>query len=101
MDLDKNYTNKIFNTLRDGKFLSQNSPEKSKRNLFRYVEKNIVNLQDLYSYIGIDLKLKNGYCYFASVENKEQKLLNIYELIDYLNFFTTTILCLVLEVDLV
>lgn len=87
MNLDKDKTSKIFNHLKDGKFLSQNSPNKEYAKLYRYVEKYFEDLKDLYEYLAIDLKLKNGYCYFASMENKEQKLSTIYDMIDYLSFF--------------
>lgn len=87
MQLDKQQTTKIFNHLRDGRFLSQNSPNKEQSKLYRYVEKYIEDLKELYEYVGVDLKLKNGYCYFSSLENKEQKLQTIYDMIDYLSFF--------------
>ena len=86
-NLDKQQTTKIFNHLKDGRFLSQNSPSKEYSKLYRYVEKYIQEVQELYEYIGITIKLKNGYCYFSSMENKEQKLQTIYDLIDYLSFF--------------
>ncbi len=85
--LDKLQTQKIFNHLKDGKFLSQNSPNKEQAKLYRYSEKYFKELKELYEYIGVGFKLKNGYCYFSSLENKEQKLQTIYDMIDYLSFF--------------
>ncbi|MGM0518305.1 MAG: condensin complex protein MksE [Campylobacterota bacterium] len=87
MDLNKQQTTLIFNHLKEGKFLSQNSPNKEQAKLYRYVEKYYEKLKELYEYMGINLKLKNGYCYFSSMENKEQKLSTIYDMIDYLSFF--------------
>ncbi len=85
--LDKNITQKIFSYLRDGKFLSQNYPSKDIQKLYRYSEKYNNEIKELFSYIGIDFKLKNGYCYFATLENKEQKLQTLYDMIDFLSFF--------------
>ena len=38
INLDKQTTTKIFKLLKDGKFLSQNSPIKSEKKLFEYVQ---------------------------------------------------------------
>ncbi|MEA3354777.1 MAG: hypothetical protein U9Q33_13275 [Campylobacterota bacterium] len=86
-DLDKQQTTLVFNQLKEGRFLSQNSPSKDDAKLYRYVEKYFELLKDLYGYVGVDIKLKNGYCYFASLDNKEQKLQTLYDMIDYLSFF--------------
>ncbi len=86
-NLNKEQSKKIFTYLKEGRFLSQNMPNKELNKLYRYVEKYFEDLKELYSYVGIELKLKNGYCYFASLENKEQKLQTIYDMIDYLSFF--------------
>ncbi|QOY52198.1 condensin complex protein MksE [Candidatus Sulfurimonas baltica] len=85
--LDKQLTAKIFNHLKDGKFLSQNTPDKNEKKLYTYVENNSDEIIELFLYLDIDLKIKNGYCYFASLDNKEQKIQSIYELIDLLSFF--------------
>lgn len=87
MDVNKQQTTLIFNYLKEGRFLSQNSPNKEQTKLYRYVEKYYDELKELYLYVGVKLKLKNGYCYFSSSENKEQKLSSIYDMIDYLSFF--------------
>jgi hypothetical protein len=86
MKLDKLKTAKIFNILKEGRFLNANSPKKEEALLFEYVENNYDLLQEYFSYIDIDLKLKQGYCYFASFANKEQKLNTILELIDIISF---------------
>jgi len=86
-NLDKNMTQKIFHYLKDGKFLSQNHPSKENQKMYRYSEKYFDAIEELYSYIGVSFRLKNGYCYFATLDGKEQKLQTIYELIDYLSFF--------------
>lgn len=85
--LDKKMTQKIFIYLKDGKFLSQNHPSKDIQKMYRYSEKYFEDIQELYSYIGVEFRLKNGYCYFSTLDAKEQKLQTIYELIDYLSFF--------------
>lgn len=85
--IDKLQSQKIFLYLKDGKFLSQNSPKKDERKLFEYVDRNFEDLKDIYEYVGVNLVLKNGYCYFSSLENKELKLKIIYEILDILSFF--------------
>ncbi len=85
--LHKQKTAQLFNTLKEGRFISQNDPNKTIRMLYRYVEQNVDALIEYFSFIGINLKLKNGYCYFASLENREQKLKTIYELLDLFGFF--------------
>ncbi|WP_297441658.1 hypothetical protein [Sulfurimonas sp.] len=87
IDLDKAKVTKLFLYLKEGKFLSQNSPSKSEKALFAYLEHHFETLHEYFSYIDIELVLGNGYAYFASSENKEKRLEQIYELIDYLNFF--------------
>lgn len=85
--IDKQQSQKIFLYLKDGKFLSSNSPKKEERKLFDYVDRNYEDLKNIYEYIGVNLVLRNGYCYFSSFENKEQKLKTIYEILDVLSFF--------------
>ena len=85
MKLNKQKTAKIFEILRKGKFLNANSPIKEEALLFEYVENNYNELQEYFSYININLQLGQGYCYFASMENKD-KLNTILELIDIVNF---------------
>jgi len=85
--IDKQQSQKIFLHLKDGKFLSQNAPKKDERKLFDYVDRNYEELKNIYEYINVNLVLRNGYCYFSSLDNKEQKLKTIYELLDVLSFF--------------
>jgi len=87
LTIDKQQSQKIFSYLKDGRFLSQNSPSKDQAKLYRYSQKYFEQLKELYEYIGVEFKLKNGYCYFASQDNKEQKLQTIYDMIDFLSFF--------------
>jgi hypothetical protein len=87
IDLDKQKVSKIFLHLKEGRFLSQNAPSKSEKALFEYLEKHYENLQEYFSFIGIDLSLGDGYAYFSSLDSREKRLEVIYELIDYLNFF--------------
>lgn len=86
-NIDKLTSQKIFLYLKDGKFLSQNSSKKDDRKLFDYVDRNYEDIKDIYEYFGVNLVLKNGYCYFSSLDNKEQKLKTIYEMLDILSFF--------------
>ncbi len=86
-NINKEKSKEIFNFLRDGKFLSQNIPNKNYARLFRYVENNYEALQEIYNFVGINLELRDGYCYFSSLDNKEAKLSTIYELLDILHFF--------------
>ncbi len=86
-NIDKEFSIKIFNHLKDGKILSSNNPNKELRKLFSYIELNFVELKNIYSYVGVEFVLKNAYAYFSSFENKEARLKIILELIDILDFF--------------
>jgi hypothetical protein len=86
MKLDKTKVSKIFAHLKSGSFLCGNSPIKDDRLLYEYVDRNITQLQEYFSYIDIELKLKNQFCYFSSSQSKEQKLQGILELIDIVSF---------------
>jgi len=87
MSLNKGYVTKIFEHLKEGKFISQNSPKKEQKELFEYIDNHYKELRVYFSYIGIELKVANSYAYFSSLTNKERKLQSIYELIDILSFF--------------
>lgn len=87
IELDKQVTAKIFNILKDGKFLSQNAPDKGEKKLYNYVESHYSQLCELLEYLDINLSLKNGYCYLATLQNRDKKLQSIYELLDLLSFF--------------
>ncbi len=86
MKLDKQKVSKIFSILKEGRFINANSPKKEEKVLFEYVENNYEKLSEYFSHIDIELNLKNGYCYFSSLANKEQKLNVILELIDIVSF---------------
>ena len=86
INLDKQITTKIFNILKEGRFLSLNTPNKNEKKLYEYVENHSEQLIQYFQFIDINLKVKNGYCYFATMDNKENKLQNIYEMLDILNF---------------
>ena len=86
MSLDKDRVAKIFERLRSGAFISANTPHKDEAKLYEYVERNYDELREYFSYIDIDLKLRDHYCYFSSLTNKEQKLGIILELIDLISF---------------
>ncbi len=85
--LDKQRVSKIFAYLKDGKFLSQNSPNRHEKELFEYTQRYYDELYEYFTFIDIELKLGDGYCYFASYDNREKKLHAIYELIDIMSFF--------------
>jgi len=85
--LDKQRVVRLFTYLKDGKFLSQNSPNKRDKELFEYTQRYFEELCEYFSFIDIELKLGDGYCYFASYDNREKKLHSIYELIDIMSFF--------------
>lgn len=87
IDLDKQKVAKIFSYLKEGRFLSQNTPSKNEKRLFEYLQKHFELLREYFSFIEIELRLGDGYAYFASLDNKEKRLEILYELIDYLNFF--------------
>ena len=87
INLDKQKLSKIFLYLKEGKFLSQNTPNKNEKILFEYLYRHYEDLKEYFSFIGLELCLDNGYAYFTSYDNKEKKFEKIYELIDYLSFF--------------
>jgi len=85
--IDKQRTQKLFTFLKDGTFLSQNSPSKELRVLYHYCENNYEEIKNIFEYVGVTLMLKQGYCYFSSMENRDSKLKSIVEMIDLLSFF--------------
>jgi hypothetical protein len=86
INLDKQTVTKIFDYLRDGKFLSSNIPNKNEKLLYEYIQNHYLELVEYFEFINIHLILKDGYCYFANYDNKENKLQTIYELLDILSF---------------
>jgi len=87
IDLDKQKVSKIFFHLKEGRFLSQNTPSKTEKLLFEYLYKHYEVLKEYFSFISLELCLGDGYAYFSSFDNKEKRVEQIYELIDYLSFF--------------
>ena len=87
INLDKHKVSKIFYHLKEGRFLSQNSPSKNEKALFEYLERHFELLREYFSFIELELCLGDGYAYFSSQDNKEKKLEQIYDLVDYLSFF--------------
>jgi hypothetical protein len=86
-DLNKHHVSKIFKHLKEGKFLTRNTPNKEHQKLFVYIETHYHELSEFFSYLDMTLVLKEGYVYFASYDNREKKMTRILELIDYLSFF--------------
>jgi hypothetical protein len=87
ISLDKNSTQKIFKLLKEGKFLSQNTPDTDEKQLFNYLQMHFEEFQSLFSYLDITLILREGYCYFASFENRDQRIQSILKLIDLMSFY--------------
>jgi len=67
-------------------FYRQTLHKTQEANVYEYVENFYGDLAEYFSYIGINLKLKNGFCYFSSLAREEQKMEAILELIDIVSF---------------
>jgi hypothetical protein len=86
----RNNTQRIYELLSRGEFLSVDSSDPSMRHLYEDVEENIGEYTDYFKEIGLQLESGNGYFYFSRVgEGKqaiEQKLESFAKWLDYLDF---------------
>ena len=74
--IDKQQSQKIFLYLKDGKFLSSNSPKKEERKLFDYVDRNYEDLKDIYECeeCGFNFEKKDKICIFLFYIKMQQYL---------------------------
>lgn len=86
----RNNTQRIYERLSRGEFLSVDSIDASTRHLYEDIEENLEDYTDYFREIGLQLEAGNGYFYFSRIgESKqsiEQKLDNFSKWLDYLDF---------------
>lgn len=86
----RNNTQRIYERLSRGEFLSVDSSDAAIRHLYEDIEENLEDYSDFFKEIGLQLEAGNGYFYFSrSGESKqtiEQKLESFSRWLDYLDF---------------
>lgn len=86
----RNNTQRIYEHLSRGEFLSVDSTEPSIRHLYEDIEENIEDYTDYFKEIGLQLESGNGYYYFSRIgeskQSVEQKLDSFSKWLDYLDF---------------
>ena len=86
----RNNTQRIYERLSRGEFLSVDSIDASTRHLYEDIEDNLEDYTDYFREIGLQLEAGNGYFYFSRIgESKqsiEQKLDSFSKWLDYLDF---------------
>ena len=86
----RNNTQRIYERLSRGEFLSVDSIDSSIRHLYGDIEENVEDYTDYFREIGLQLDSGNGYFYFSRIgENRqtmEQKLESFSKWLDYLDF---------------
>ena len=86
----RNNTQRIYERLSRGEFLSVDSTDSSIRHLYEDIEENVDDYADYFKEIGLQLESGNGYFYFSRLgEGKqtiEQKLESFSKWLDYLDF---------------
>lgn len=89
----RNNTQRIYDRLSRGEFLSVDSIDTSIRHLYEDIEENFDDYADFFKEIGLQLESGNGYFYFSRMgESKqaiEQKLESFSKWLDYLDFLKT------------
>ena len=63
----RNNTQKIYERLSRGEFLSVDSAEASTRHLYEDIEENYEDYADYFKEIGLRLEAGNGYFYFSRI----------------------------------
>lgn len=86
----RNNTQRIYERLSRGEFLSVDSIDASTRHLYEDIEENLEDYTDYFREIGLQLEAGNGYFNFSRIgESKqsiEQKLDSFSKWLDYLDF---------------
>lgn len=89
----RNNTQRIYDRLSRGEFLSVDSTEASIRHLYEDIEENFDDYADFFKEIGLQLESGNGYFYFSRIgegkQSIEQKLESFSKWLDYLDFLKT------------
>ena len=86
----RNNTQRIYERLSRGEFLSVDSTDTSIRHLYEDIEENLDDYADYFKEIGLQLESGNGYFYFSRIgegkQSIEQKLDSFSKWLDYLDF---------------
>lgn len=86
----RNNTQRIYERLSRGEFLSVDSTDTSTRHLYEDIEENYEDYADYFKEIGLRLGAGNGYFYFSRIakgkQSVEQKLDSFSKWLDYLDF---------------
>ena len=86
----RNNTQRIYERLSRGEFLSVDSTDTSIRHLYEDIEENMDDYTDYFKEIGLQLESGNGYFYFSRIgegkQSIEQKLDSFSKWLDYLDF---------------
>lgn len=89
----RNNTQRIYERLSRGEFLSVDSSDTSIRHLYEDIEENLDDYVDFFKEIGLQLEVGNGYFYFSRIgegkQSIEQKLESFSKWLDYLDFLKT------------
>ena len=89
----RNNTQRIYERLSRGEFLSVDSVDSSIHHLYEDIEENFDDYADFFKEIGLQLESGNGYFYFSRIEEGkqsiEQKLESFSKWLDYLDFLKT------------
>lgn len=86
----RNNTQRIYDILNKGCFISSDSLDSVTRHLFEDIEENYEDYADYYKEIGLRLEAGNGYYFFSRMnegkQSVEQKLDSFAKWLDYLDF---------------
>ena len=86
----RNNTQRIYERLNRGEFLSVDSTDNSIRHLYEDIEENLEDYTDYFKEIGLQLEMGNGYFYFSRLEEGKhtigKKLESFSKWLDYLDF---------------
>ena len=89
----RNNTQRIYERLSRGEFLSVDSSDTSIRHLYEDIEENFDDYADFFKEIGLQLEAGNGYFYFSRIgegkQSIEQKLESFSKWLDFLDFLKT------------
>lgn len=89
----RNNTQRIYERLSRGEFLSVDSSDTSIRHLYDDIEENFDDYADFFKEIGLQLEAGNGYFFFSRIgegkQSIEQKLESFSKWLDYLDFLKT------------
>ena len=89
----RNNTQRIYERLSRGEFLSVDSSDTSIRHLYEDIEENFDDYAEFFKEIGLQLEAGNGYFFFSRIgegkQSIEQKLESFSKWLDYLDFLKT------------